>query len=258
MNFIIYGIDYHHKRGEFCRKLTFPYYFFSYFRTDYVAELDGKQVRGKAGDYLILEPGKIVYHGPTPEATKGFRNDWLHIAGEELEGLLKRFPLPLNTPFRLDGSLYLASTIEKIHKEKSFSLIGYEEKCDLIFMESLINMYRAYQKKTHVTAADKLELARGEIMRDYAKQWSVEEMAVLTGYSKSRFAALYKEHFGISPIDDLIHHRIEQAKLLMLYGNLRLTEISELVGFSSLYYFSKCFKKKEHVSPTEYRNQNDL
>ena len=257
MNFIVYGIDYHHKRGEFCSKRVFPYYFLTQFRTDYVAELDGKMVRGKAGDYLILEPQKTVYHGPTPEATQGFRNDWLYVSGSDLEELLHRYPLPLNTPFRLDGALYLASAIEKIHKEKSFSLLGFEEKCDMILSNVLIDMYRAYRTGEHMTVAEQLEHARGEIMREYARAWTVEKMAALTGYSKSRFAALYKEKFDISPIDDLIRHRIEHGKLLMLYGNMRQSEIAATVGFSNLYYFSKCFKKKEGISPTEYKKRNE-
>lgn len=255
MNFIVYGIDQHHKSGEFCLRNTFSHYFLSYFRTDYVAELDGVMVCGKAGDYMILEPGKVVYHGPTPEATQGFRNDWMYVSGNDLEGAFQKYPLPFNTPFRLDNSFYLSSAIEKIHKEKSFSLVGYEEKCNLVMSDTLINMYRAYQKSECVTQAEQLERARGEIMREYAKPWTVDEMAALTTYSKSRFASLYKEHYGISPIHDLIHYRIEQAKLLMLYGSMQLTEISEAVGFSSIYYFSKYFKKTEGISPTEYKKQ---
>ena len=258
MEFIVYGVDFHHHRGEFCIKRTFPHYFLTQFKTDYIAELDGKMLRGKAGDYLLIEPHKPIYHGPTPDATKGFRNDWIYFSGDEIERLLQKYPLPLNTPFRLDGTPYLATAIEKIHREKSFSLVGFEEKCDLIMTDTLINMYRAYQKNRRLTPTDKLELARGEMMKEYARQWTVEDMAALTGYSESRFAALYKAHYGISPINDLICYRIEQAKTLILYGNMRLTEISATVGFSSLYYFSKCFKKKERISPTEYKNRHSI
>ena len=87
MNIVIYGINYPHRQGEYCRRLTMPYYFLSYFRTDYVAELESGMVRGKAGDYMILSPGHVVYHGPTPEATQGFRNDWLYVSGKDFEKL---------------------------------------------------------------------------------------------------------------------------------------------------------------------------
>jgi len=81
-------------------------------------------------------------------------------------------------------------------------------------------------------------------------------MAKLSGYSPSRFLALYREFYGASPVNDLIQYRIEQAKRLMLYGNMRLNDIAEAVGFSSIYYFSKCFKKTVGVSPTVYKRNN--
>ena len=256
MDFIVYGIDYHHKPGEFCLKKVSSYYFISCFRTDFIAEIGDVTVRGKAGDYLILEPGQIVYHGPTPEATKGFRNDWLHIGGDDLRELLAKYPLPLNTPFHVDGSFYLASAIEKIHRERSFLLPGYQDKCDMIMTGALIDIYRAFARSNQVTPENKLEYARGEIMKEYQKQWNLEDMAKLSGYSPSRFLALYREFYGTSPVNDLIQYRIEQAKRLMLYGNMRLNDIAEAVGFSSIYYFSKCFRKTVGVSPTVYKRNN--
>lgn len=255
MNIVAYGIDNPHRRDEFCFRLTFPHYFLSYFRTDYLAELNGEMVRGSAGDYMIIEPGRVVYHGPLPEAAQGFRNDWIYVSGEDLEALLARYPLPLNTAFRLDAICHLTAAIEKLHRERSFAFTGFEEKCDLILHDTVINMYRAYERIQASSRKDKLELVRGRIMEKYFKPWTVEKMAELTGYSPSRFSHLYKEQYGISPIEDLIRRRLDQAKLLIQYENMPLTEISASVGFSSIYYFSKYFKKKEGLSPTEYKKQ---
>ena len=70
------------------------------------------------------------------------------------------------------------------------------------------------------------------------------------------FTYFLKSAYGTSPVNDLIQYRIEQAKRLMLYGNMRLNDIAEAVGFSSIYYFSKCFKKTVGVSPTVYKRNN--
>ena len=80
-------------------------------------------------------------------------------------------------------------------------------------------------------------------------------MAKLSGYSESRFSSLYKEIYGTSPINDLTARRIEEAKLLILYGNTSLSEIAEATGFSSIYYFSRHFKKCEGISPTLFKNK---
>ena len=77
-------------------------------------------------------------------------------------------------------------------------------------------------------------------------------MAKLSGYSVSRFSALYKQRYGTSPTKDLIDARIEEAKRFLLYSSRSVGEVAETVGFSSLYYFSRCFKEKVGVAPSEY------
>ena len=257
MEFIVYGVDFKNKRGEFCQRSISPYYFVSCFRTDYIIEIDGKLRRGRAGDMYIGRPNGIVYHGPTPEATEGFANDWLYLGGDDFTALLERYPLPVGRPFHASGAMYLATAIERIHRERSYALDGCLEKCDLIMTEAIIDLYRAYKKGERLTREDKLEYARGEMIKDFRRQWTLSELSRLADYSVSRFCALYKERYGASPIDDLIDHRISQAKLLLLYGNMSLSEISEATGFSSIYYFSKHFKKKEGISPREFKRRSE-
>lgn len=253
MDFIVYAADFGHKKGEFSRRTARPQYFLSYFRTDYIYEINGELVRGNEGDFMIIAPGEIVYHGPTPEAVEGFRNDWMYLTGSDFGELLSKYPLPLGVPFAVKRSVYLSRTIDRIHKEKSFMLIGYKEKCDMIMTEMIIDLYRDYVNTGGGGLVDKIDFVRGEIMRDFARPHTLSDMARLSGYSESRFSALYKETYGVSPISDLINKRIEEAELLIRYGNLSLAEIAERVGFNSLYYFSKYFKKKLGKSPSEYK-----
>ena len=250
MEFVVYGVDFANKSGEFCIRYVTPFYFFSHFRTDYRVEIDGKLVYGRAGDMLIHKPSDTVYHGAATES-EGFRNDWLYADGNEFADILSRYPLPIGKPFHIDG-LYLANAIEKIHKEKSYNKIGSDEKCELIIKNAIIDIYREYENGGS-SAVEKLEYARGEMLRDYKRDWTLEDLARLSGYSKSRFSALYREKYGISPINELIACRIENAKLLLSYGNMQIGEVAEAVGFSSIYYFSKCFKKVTGISPSEYK-----
>jgi YesN/AraC family two-component response regulator len=49
--------------------------------------------------------------------------------------------------------------------------------------------------------------------------------------------------------------RIRKAKELLTEG-FNVTETAERSGFNDIYYFSKCFKKHEGISPTTYKNRN--
>ena len=78
-------------------------------------------------------------------------------------------------------------------------------------------------------------------------------MATRCGYSESRFSALYKKTYGISPMADLLKIRLDSAKLLLSYSSRSVSEIAFDVGFSSVFYFSNYFKKYVGVAPKDYR-----
>lgn len=62
-----------------------------------------------------------------------------------------------------------------------------------------------------------------------------------------------KYEYNVSPIDYLMKRRITEAKALLTSTDFSLTQIAEQIGFGSLPYFSKCFRKVEGTSPNEYR-----
>lgn len=73
--------------------------------------------------------------------------------------------------------------------------------------------------------------------------------------SRSLLFNKVKSLTGMGIIDYLNKLRIERASLLLTTTSMTLTEISELVGFSSLRYFSKVFKTIKGMAPSEYKKQ---
>ena len=255
MEFYIYSADLKHSPNEFCLRTVAQSYFISYFRNDYLIELDGRLVKGRAGDFIILPPGETLYYGPQESNNSGHLNDWMYFGGEGVEGLLQKYPVPVGKPFNIGASDAPASAINKIHEEKSFLKDGYSEKCDIIFIDMFIDIYRAYKTNADPCDTDKLLYVRGVMLSDIARQWHLCELAGMAGYSVSRFSNLYKSEYGVSPMDDLMNIRIERAKLLIRYGSMPLGTIAEQTGFSSIYYFSRQFKKKEGISPSEFKKK---
>lgn len=254
MNFIVYNLNFGHEKGEFCIRRTSNVYFISYFLTDYVYESNGKLLEGNAGDAMIITPGNVVYHGPSQNAKKGFVNDWMYIEGKDFAELLKKYPLPLNEPFNISENRILARCIEKINREESYMLSGYAEKCDMYMRETIIDLYRSFQNQAYGDSPRaKLEKLRSEITKDPKKNWTLSEMAAFCGYSESHFSTLYKKNYETSPISDLIIIKMEHAKLLLKYSSLSVSDVAEAIGCSSIYYFSKYFKKHYNISPTEYK-----
>ena len=64
----------------------------------------------------------------------------------------------------------------------------------------------------------------------------------------------FKREYGISPINDMISLRIRESKYLLAETDLSMSQIAQLLGFSSLSYFSQVFRKTQGLSPMEYRH----
>lgn len=70
---------------------------------------------------------------------------------------------------------------------------------------------------------------------------------------------LFKKETGVTPHEYLISKRMERARELLSgrltnrYSNYSVSQIAELCGFSEPLYFSRVFKKRYGVSPSEYK-----
>lgn len=73
--------------------------------------------------------------------------------------------------------------------------------------------------------------------------------------SLSRFAHLFTKKLGISPYKFVLSLRIDEAKELLLYSSMSVSEVSENVGFSDPSYFSRMFRKYTGCSPSDYRRR---
>ena len=78
----------------------------------------------------------------------------------------------------------------------------------------------------------------------------VREVAV----SRSVFFKKLKTITGLAPIEFIKEMRINKAVQLIETGEYNMTQISYMVGINDPRYFSKCFKAKMGMTPTEYRD----
>lgn len=57
---------------------------------------------------------------------------------------------------------------------------------------------------------------------------------------------------GLSPNAYINQRKISKAKELMLYSELNVSQIAESLGYQSIHYFSRLFKKVVGIAPTDY------
>ena len=87
---------------------------------------------------------------------------------------------------------------------------------------------------------------------------SVSERVTLSELSRklhvsvSQIKQVFREETGKSVIDYAIAMKIDEAKRLIQEGTLNFTQIADRLGYENIYYFSRAFKAKVGMTPTEY------
>lgn len=66
----------------------------------------------------------------------------------------------------------------------------------------------------------------------------------------------FKKNFQITPKQYLNDYRLTMAAKRLITTSLSISTIANEVGFNNIYYFSKQFKQKYKVTPTQYRERN--
>ena len=91
------------------------------------------------------------------------------------------------------------------------------------------------------------------VRQNYDNDLTTEEICKEFYCSRSHFSHTFKKETEESFREYLIGVRLEHAKRLLKYSNLKVTEIALSVGFKDANYFSNVFKKHVGVSPMTYR-----
>jgi AraC family transcriptional regulator len=82
---------------------------------------------------------------------------------------------------------------------------------------------------------------------------NINDISEVLGYSRSHCTRIFTQVYGSSPRQYYTNLKIKKAKELLLLTNKGIDEISSELGFSSLFHFSRQFKRWTSKSPSEYR-----
>lgn len=82
---------------------------------------------------------------------------------------------------------------------------------------------------------------------------SLNVVAEKVNLSPAHFSTIFSQATDATFIEYLTEQRLSLAKKLLITTNLRLSEIAFDIGYNDPNYFSFLFKKKEQISPKEYR-----
>lgn len=91
-----------------------------------------------------------------------------------------------------------------------------------------------------------------KILKNVAEEYNVEELANEIGLTQAKLQEGFKLLFSRTVIEYIRHVRLEEARDLMNNTDYNISQIVYSIGFSSRSYFSKIFKRKYGISPSEF------
>jgi AraC-like DNA-binding protein len=149
----------------------------------------------------------------------------------------------VSNPCEIISSLQKA---EKIYRE------GNELKL-LSLIYELCDKFERLRAKPYSHRDGRMTDAKMEIDRSFAEVDCLKNVIRKSGLGDRRFRDLFREQFNITPNRYITLKKIEYAKALLSAGGVSVTEVSELCGFSDIYYFSKTFKKLCGTLPSRWK-----
>ncbi len=212
-------------------------------------EINSKQYNLSEGCVFLIRPGDMVYYHP--DFNDPYTYKWIDFTGSLAESLLSATAFdeqgPVTPPLpQLEE--YFDRLIENFDPMPSISPLLLE------LFSQLISVYpaRHVDSREHNIALS----AREYILSNLHKSgFRVQTAAEQVGVSRSCLWRMFKEQFGMSPVQFVIEERMKNARRLLAMGH-RVKDTAASCGFEDQIYFSLAFKKRCGVPPETYRAQH--
>lgn len=216
-------------------------------------------------DMFSLQPHDLIlYHADAVDITIDSPCSYL----TTIFDINQRKPLHiLNQPFHCTSELQ--QTLWKLLIE-SFANSYYTKTLMVCYLqESLLLLMQFYEKISHETLLSDTRLPMNDLLSEIlaymnkhiAEPITIEEICHEFYLSRSSLQALFKTHLNSSPKNFLLNIKLQKSKELIRENQYTISEIAYMLGFSSIHYFSRLFKKYFNTTPSAYvkkiaENQN--
>ncbi|MDP4152906.1 MAG: AraC family transcriptional regulator [Bacillota bacterium] len=157
---------------------------------------------------------------------------------------------------------YIKQDGKTVLKRKNNSLVGCEQLVKISLEYLFISLLR---KGTGIQRESRLSLiTRQRFNNDMVKKiigymdinisgkLTFEDICRFSGLGSTNLKSLFKETFDMGVMEYYKNLKIEKAKNMIREDLLNFTEIAEKLGYSSIHYFSRHFKKVTGMTPSEY------
>lgn len=86
--------------------------------------------------------------------------------------------------------------------------------------------------------------------------YTVEDLCQKFSISRSSLQALFRANLGMTPKQYISELKLNEAKKLISQHEHTISQVSDLLGFTSIHYFSRRFKSYFGIAPSKYAREH--
>lgn len=214
-----------------------------------------RSVKLTPGSCFILKPG--VWHRYKPDLLCGWEEYWVSFHGTYPEIIMQNDILCNgNLHIELGHNHDLLWLFQLLIKTMANAEPGYHQLITGITLQILAVVSNAFKFRTANKNSQERLITKAKFLMQNAieEQLNIKELAEALPMSYPQFRKAFRDSTGISPNQYHLQLRLDRAKELLLTSQLTINEIAFKTGFTSIFYFSRFFKKITGLAPKSYRS----
>jgi AraC-like DNA-binding protein len=204
----------------------------------------------------------LVIPAGTPHVYGADRNHpwtihWFHANGSNLPFYLERLGVRTDQPVVcLGGDPQLFSLFEDLlgGLQRGFALTHLIYAAhSLAHLMGLILRHKEEYWPGETSGRERIEKSLAFMNSHLRERLTVASLSAIANLSRSHYTALFRRVTGHAPLNYLNHLRMQRAVQLLSSTGWSIKQISDHLGFSDQFYFSRAFTKMHNHSPSEHR-----
>ena len=221
--------------------------------------IQGQRFPVKANDFVIINPQ--VEHTELSSPDEPLEYIVLGIRGLSFSNLtpVSEGGHPFSFFNLRDEQKDILRYLNAMVQEATSQQMSYELVCHNLLEILLIKILRHQHFDLEVGKQSKatkdISFIKHYLETYYHESIQLEDLASMTHLSRFYMSHSFKKEIGMSPMEYLIDIRIKESKILLRTTNYSISQVADIVGFTTPTYFSKQFRKSTGISPTDYREQ---
>ncbi len=212
---------------------------------------DGRDTLLKQGDLVIYGPNQWHMQYADMDVAPHYITISFAVQGGELSRLTDR---KLRIPQK--ATTLLQQLLREMERPDEYSADAIVSLLNILLL-TIVRHADAPEEKLKTSNAihsenEIIRKAQQYISAHIREKLSVPGVARMVDVSPSYLTALFHKNLQISPGEYIRRIKLQESKVMIREDNLNFTEIAAALQYSTVHHFSRQFKEKFGITPTEY------